>query len=442
NAKDNSDQVIQALKKQKIQTLVLDEAHHLRNEWWKALTKLKEALGKPTIVSLTATPPYDVEYAEWQRYQELCGAIDAEISVPELVLQGDLCPHQDYVYFTLPHSIEAQKLDQFHNEIQQFVQSLLKWEEFKAALLQHPYIINPNDCVEKILDDPSFFSSILIFLHEVGIKVPSKSMNILGVSHDEIPDLSNQWLETLLNGVLFIHRDEFASLEKPLDDMQRQLKRIGALELRKVSISNPKAIQKLLAASTSKLDAIIDITRLESEKMNDALRMVILSDYIRKSEIPNNPSDLRPIDKMGVIPIFESIRRANIPHIKLGVLTGGLIFIPATAKLVLTNIAEQMQIDLKHIRYSKAEFDERFLWVEVLGEQKQNIVHLITELFNQGAITVLVGTQALLGEGWDAPSVNTLILASTVGSYMLSNQMRGRALRIDPAVSNSKCNTP
>jgi hypothetical protein len=34
-----------------------------------------------------------------------------------------------------------------------------------------------------------------------------------------------------------------------------------------------------------------------------------------------------------------------------------------------------------------------------------------------------------LGEGWDAPSVNSLILASFVGSYMLSNQMRGRAIR-------------
>ena len=32
--------------------------------------------------------------------------------------------------------------------------------------------------------------------------------------------------------------------------------------------------------------------------------------------------------------------------------------------------------------------------------------------------TPLVGTQALLGEGWDAPSVNTLVLASYVGSYM------------------------
>jgi hypothetical protein len=43
----------------------------------------------------------------------------------------------------------------------------------------------------------------------------------------------------------------------------------------------------------------------------------------------------------------------------------------------------------------------------------------------------LVGTKSLLGEGWDAPCINTLILASFVGSYVLSNQMRGRSIRTD-----------
>jgi len=56
---------------------------------------------------------------------------------------------------------------------------------------------------------------------------------------------------------------------------------------------------------------------------------------------------------------------------------------------------------------------------------------LITSVFEQGGITVLVGTKSLLGEGWDAPCINTLVLASFVGSFVLSNQMRGRSIRID-----------
>jgi hypothetical protein len=56
-------------------------------------------------------------------------------------------------------------------------------------------------------------------------------------------------------------------------------------------------------------------------------------------------------------------------------------------------------------------------------------VRAVTDLFSIGGVNVLVGTKSLLGEGWDAPSLNSLVIASFVGSYMLSNQMRGRAIR-------------
>ncbi len=430
NAKQTAD-VMAKLRDKGVQTIVLDEAHHLRNEWWKALTKLKEGLKKPSIVALTATPPYDVEYTEWQRYQELCGPIDAEISVPELVLQGDLCPHQDYVYFTLPRAIEAEKITQFRSEVAEFIKNFLNWEEFKNALLAHKWVANPKEHAEEILSDPTYFSSILIFLNDRGVGIPGRTLGILGVGTSSIPDLDNKWLEVLLNGTLYDYREDFSSIEKPLDEMQRHLKRIGALELRKVSLSNPKSVQKLLASSTSKLDAIVEITRLESGVMEDNLRMVILSDFIRKSELPKTEDDIRPIDKMGVAPIFESLRRARIGGVKLGVLSGSLIFIPASSKDLLMQSAKELGIAASHVKTSASGFDKDFLKVDITGEQRQNIVRLITELFGKGGITVLVGTQALLGEGWDAPSVNTLILASTVGSYMLSNQMRGRAIRID-----------
>ena len=90
------------LKKIGIKVIVVDEAHHLRSEWWKCLIALRKNLGDPTIVALTATPPYDVSVVEWERYEELCGPVDSEISVPELVLERNLCPHQDYVYISNP----------------------------------------------------------------------------------------------------------------------------------------------------------------------------------------------------------------------------------------------------------------------------------------------------------------------------------------------------
>lgn len=55
--------IVKKLKAQKIKTIVVDEAHHLKNEWWQTLIKIKEGI-KPVIVGLTATPPYDVSISE------------------------------------------------------------------------------------------------------------------------------------------------------------------------------------------------------------------------------------------------------------------------------------------------------------------------------------------------------------------------------------------
>src|SRR6476660_4360868 len=74
------------------------------------------------------------------------------------------------------------------------------------------------------------------------------------------------------------------------------------------------------------------------------------------------------------------------------------------------------------------------------GNDNQSAVRLLTQLFSEGAITVLVGTKSLLGEGWDAPSMNALILASFVGTDVTSNQMRGRAIRTSPAKPDKAAN--
>ena len=99
------------LRESNIRTICLDEAHHLKNEWQRALEKFVSALDPGIkIISLTATPPYDAQTTEWQRYVGVCGEIDEEISVPELVRQHTLCPHQDYIYFNYPTEEELSSI--------------------------------------------------------------------------------------------------------------------------------------------------------------------------------------------------------------------------------------------------------------------------------------------------------------------------------------------
>lgn len=92
-----------------IKTICLDEAYHLRSEWHKSLTIFINALGTDIkIIALTATPPYDSSQSEWDKYISLCGEIDEEIFIPELVHQKTLAPHQDYLYFNYPSDAEVE----------------------------------------------------------------------------------------------------------------------------------------------------------------------------------------------------------------------------------------------------------------------------------------------------------------------------------------------
>jgi hypothetical protein len=53
-------------------------------------------------------------------------------------------------------------------------------------------------------------------------------------------------------------------------------------------------------------------------------------------------------------------------------------------------------------------------------------------LLRDGWTRCVVGTRALLGEGWDAPAVNCLVDATSVAAGISTRQMRGRSLRLDP----------
>ena len=57
----------------------------------------------------------------------------------------------------------------------------------------------------------------------------------------------------------------------------------------------------------------------------------------------------------------------------------------------------------------------------------------VTGFFAAGGTRALVGTRGLLGEGWDAPAITTLIDLTTATTPTAVVQTRGRALRIDPA---------
>ena len=413
--------LLETINKYNIKTICLDECHHLKSEWWKALENTIKKIDGVSLIALTATPPYDSSYLEWQRYINLCGPIDEEIFVPELIKDKNICPHQDYVYFSYPTKEEEKSiLKSYSNGIKTF-------HKYK----NHPKIVeivSSNKIYNKYLqfkkayyDNQDYYTSLILFLLENKVKVPLKVRMLIGNEKFSI-----QHFETLLQCVLF---DDPASYKKDdlLFSMKKEFSALGIVHNRKLSLVHDERLNKTFAMSLSKLESIKEIVKNELYTLKDDLKCLILTDYI-KLKTKNYIGTSKKIDTFGTIPIFEYLRRSALEDLKLACLSGSICVVPIECKE-----------DLQEFEFSST-LDENYVEVIVNKANRKTIVLKITELLNQGKINVLVGTKSLLGEGWDSPCINSLIMASFIGSYVLSNQMRGRAIRTDKDNPNKKSN--
>lgn len=423
-----------------IRTICLDEAHHLRSEWWKALEEMVKKLPECTVISLTATPPYDSTLAQWERYIGLCGPIDEEIIVPELVKEGSLCPHQDYVYFNMPTRDEEEAVKKFAAEAARKADELFGDKEFADIISTHKGILAPKTCADLFLEKPEYLSALLIFLQAKNIAFSGELLRMTGKGR--LPSITLKWMEILLQGFLYEDTESYNCTREYRENMIGSLKARGLIQKNTVCLAKNDAINKLLMNSKGKLNSILEVTRAEYENMGSDLRLLILTDYIKKEYMQAVGNLEKRVDELGVIPIFENIRRAfsgikseknttssgeriTAGNLRMGVLSGSVVIIPASAKAALQEIMNE-----RMVKGSMKELTEGSYYQVTISGTEHTASSLVTELFNRGEVRVLIGTKSLLGEGWDSPCINSLILASFVGSFMLSNQMRGRAIRV------------
>lgn len=419
-----ADEIISILKKAKISLLCFDEAHHLRKEWWKALMYLNENLSPEQTLALTATPPYDADINEWNRYQELCGDIDEIISIPELVVNGDLCPHQDFIYFSRLKENEKQLIAKYNKAVNQLLDKLFGDYELINYLSKMEFLTETKAYIEEILENAEFYVSVVSLLHRFKILPSKEFLKLFDAKEYEIPPFTSVQATYFFKGFLDEKNTLFNDIAQTREEYFNTAKHLGLIHNNKIVLNGSLKIQKQIASSLGKLDSIVDIVGLESANLGKDLRMVILTDLIRANDTDNS--------HLGVVPIWRVLKsKYSQDKISLGVLCGSLILIPKSKESELDELLFANNMPKDGISISEYPDDENYLRVTPKESTKNTIVRLITEMFNKGDITVLIGTQALLGEGWDAPCINSLILSSTVSSYMLSNQMRGRAIRID-----------
>lgn len=310
--------LIQVLKEKKIKTIVLDEAHHLRAEWWKSLCEVINSIEDIKVISLTATPPYDVEESEWKKYEEICGSIDAEISVPELVATKDLCPHQDYVIFNMVTKSELDEITVIRNNIDDFIKKLKQNNEFINMLMSNKILFNWKENEEVILSNTLYYASIIIFLNSVGVKINIELVQLIFGSNSIIPNFNKKWAEILLKNVIYDDKDTYIEHELLLKNLKKELETLACTEKRNVTLTDVKTIRKLMASSLGKMNSIELIVKKEYESLKQDLSMVILADYVRHDFID---CSIENINKLGVVPIFRYLLDKNICD-NIAVLTG------------------------------------------------------------------------------------------------------------------------
>ena len=418
--------LIASLKEQGVETLCLDECHHLRNEWWRSLEDFRKKYPQLQVISLTATPPYDSEPELWARYLQMCGEIDQEITVPELVKEETLCPHQDFVYICTPTKEEEKVLQDFEDAKWQYLSHLVDEPEFKE-LIASSKVLHGQISSDLLLEDPKYLSAILIYLHSQKLEIPQYLKDLIGSK--SLPSLNYYWMEVLLQGVLYQTPDWYQASPDYIKEIERDMKSRGLIDKRQLFLVRNKINDQILNQSLGKLSGIADIFATEYASLGKDLRQLVLADYIRKDFANYLGDDQAPISQLGVLPYFESIRRSAQKQgisVPLAVLSGSVVIVP-------TSVREELQALLPTVTLTFSAIGQldpvAYLQVGFPSTCK-GMVGAVTELFQRGAIQVLIGTKSLLGEGWDAPCVNSLILGSFVGSFMLSNQMRGRAIRV------------
>ena len=481
--------LVALIRKTGIKTVCLDEAHHLKREWQKSLEAFIEAVaGEITIVALTATPPYDSNESEWRRYISLCGEIDTEIFVPELVAKKTLCPHQDYVMFNYPTEKEEGVFFTHRQNIADCVNEVLSSGLFAASAVRCDLVGDFLPPQDQLYSYAKEYISLAVCARDAGLPPSAKLVGKLMLGRP-LPRFS---LDHLQRAYAFIAETPEVFGEELPEQMGAICRRHRLMPRGKLLLTDTSRTGKALFSSIGKLESISEIAKEEYGQLGERLRLVVLTDNIRKDFLGAVGTDER-IDAIGAVPIFETLRRALPPEARIAMLTGALVIWPLDRIGVIEEIAGKHNtgftykeivrkgipgIDLPALppaeppaahsgdggtgfpapdcsddgagypapncsddgtgspapppatTFTATAAPAHYAAVS-FGGARRTMIAVLTEAFQTGAVQAIVGTKALLGEGWDSPCINSLVLASFVGSYVLSNQMRGRAIRVD-----------
>ncbi|GID09511.1 DEAD/DEAH box helicase family protein [Actinocatenispora rupis] len=418
-------------------TLVLDECHHLLATWGALVRAVVDALGPATaLIGLTATPRRTL--TTWQRdlHEDLFGRTDVEIATPALVRSGTLAPYQELVYLTAPTPDEdtwlATEAARFADLRFELVERrlgtvpLLTWLHRRAVDRTTADGTGARGDWSRFEEtEPALARAVLRFAYVGMLPVPDGAR--LREPHRTEPD-ADDWVAVLADfctGHLVVSDDPADAAA--LAAVRRVLPGLGyRLTVRGVR-AGTSPVDRLCGLSEAKIAAAVHILAAEDEALGDRLRAVVLCDHEQLSgRLPTSLAG-GPLDqRSGSARLaFATLAAADVGAGLRPLLVTGRTFGCPTAladDLVAYCRAHGYEVGTEPLDGA----DTR----RVTGLGSRAAVRLATGFLAAGRARVLVGTRALLGEGWDCPGLNVSVDLTTATTATAVTQMRGRALRL------------
>src|SRR3954452_87566 len=298
---------------------------------------------------------------------------------------------------------------------------------------------SPNDDAELswaefLKRSPKLARAGIRFLLSGDLQVPAGAPR--GEAYRQPPDLDD-WL-VLLEDYALRHlaaqgsgkaADRYDAIAAALRDLGFQLTRKGVRR-------GTSEVDRLLTGSQAKALGLVEGLHAEREARGAAVRALVLTD----AELAGQ----RPDDALtGVLdPAAGTARHALLaiaadertaPLRPLLVSGRGLRCVPEDAETLLEALEATAEDHFKLTEW-EGELDGLLVSLQSQGAEwmPRAWVELATRLFVEGVTTCLVGTRALLGEGWNCPPLNVLVDLTVATTGVSVQQMRGRSLRLDP----------
>ncbi|MFI0354748.1 DEAD/DEAH box helicase family protein [Actinomadura sp. 9N407] len=493
---DNGRALVGALHDAGPLTLVLDECHHLLDVWGRLLAEILEELPDARVIGLTATPPESLTPDESTLVDALFGTPILGASIPAMVRRGYLAPFAELVWLTAPTAVEAGYVG---GEAERFAEltagliepgftstGLLEWldarmvDRLAGGSTASDSTASDSTASDSTASDstagdstagdatasdatasdsmadqpagdrpagghgavswarletaePQIAAAALRFHHAGLLALPPGARMREEHRHDPTAE---DWVALLNDYVLHClmpskrKKDEVA-----LEAVKRALPAVGYQLTRRGIRAARSPVDRVLARSAAKSYGAVEIAALEAASLGSRLRCLVLCDHERAGA--TLPARLRDVLDAEAGSAWLMLR--------------GLVADPRTRALAPMLVTGRTVAAAEETaRAFVLEHHERGLTLEPVGDGIARItgpwssrvwVRLITAFFEAGACQVLVGTRGLLGEGWDARGINTLIDLTTATTPTSVVQTRGRALRLDPGWPEKTANT-